>query len=107
MPSGEVKIVGRIGRMAEIGGKKVKPQEIQHELEEVHGIRKCFIDVLEKGGRNYLVAWYVGSRKVEEVRLALENRIPEWKIPRKIIRRISIPHTGRGKVDVDQLRRSL
>jgi len=107
MPSGEVKIIGRIGRMAEIGGKKVKPQEIQHELEEVHGIRKCFIDVLEKGGRNYLVAWYVGSRKVEEVRLALENRIPEWKIPRKIIRRISIPHTGRGKVDVDQLRRSL
>ena len=107
MPSGEVKIIGRIGRMAEIGGKKVKPQEIQHELEEVHGIRKSFVDVLEKGGRNYLVAWYVGSRKVEEVRLALEKRIPAWKIPRKIIRRISIPHTGRGKVDVDQLRRSL
>lgn len=50
MSSGEVKIIGRIGRMAEIGGKKVKPQEIQHELEEVHGIRKSFVDVLEKGG---------------------------------------------------------
>lgn len=107
MPSGEVRIIARIGRMAEIGGKKVKPQEIQHELEEVHGIRASFVDVLEKGGRNYLVAWYVGSRRVEEVRLALEKRIPAWKIPRKIIWRKSIPHTSRGKVDVDQLRRSL
>ena len=107
MPSGEVKIIGRIGRMAEIGGKKVKPQEIQQELDAVHGIRKSFVDVLEKGGRNYLVAWYVGSRKVEEVRLALEKRIAAWKIPKKIIRRNSIPHTGRGKVNVDQLRKSL
>lgn len=107
LPSGEVRIIGRVGRIAEIGGKKVKPQEIQRELGAVHGIQKSFVDVFERGGRNCLVAWYVGSRGVEEVRLALRKRIAAWKVPRMIIRRKSIPNTSRGKVDIKQLRRSL
>jgi len=102
---GRLKWLGRVERVANIGGKKARPGEVNALLAKIPGVSGSFVDVLHLRGRDFLAAWYAGKVKPEIIRSALQKILPSWKIPRPLIQLKSLPLTARGKLDTACLRR--
>jgi acyl-coenzyme A synthetase/AMP-(fatty) acid ligase len=95
---GELRLVGRAGAIANIGGKKVHPGEITKLLMGLSGVREAKVFVLQDKGRDYLAAAVETEMGEAGIRKILEARLPEWKQPRLLLCRPKLPRTERGKL---------
>jgi long-chain acyl-CoA synthetase len=101
---GELKLIGRVGVVANIGGKKVSPAEVERALRAVPGVSDAWVTVLkDKRGNDYLAA------AVETNRAEVESdlKLPAWQMPRRYFLTRVLPRTERGKLDTAALRHSL
>lgn len=103
----EVKILGRAGHVANIGGRKVAPAEVETALMAIPGVSAAWVTVLEIASRDFLAAAVESARAPAEIFAALEKRLPKWKCPRQIVVSSRLPRTIRGKLDVVALRKLL
>lgn len=99
LPNGELKIIGRAGKVANAGGRKIKLEEVTARLRSLPGVGDAWVDVLRKGERDYLIAAVESARPVKELAAELAKRLPPWKIPRRLVALGEFPRNSRGKVD--------
>jgi acyl-coenzyme A synthetase/AMP-(fatty) acid ligase len=106
-PDGSLLLLGRSGAVANIGGKKVAPREIEIILRSLVGVTDAACWVKAAHGRHYLVAAAEGSAPPQVLRRELAERLPAWKIPRELHVLPAFPRTNRGKTDLNALQAAL
>ncbi len=107
-PDGELILTGRVGVVANIGGRKVAAVAVEAELRQVSGVVEAWVTVTRDGRGNDLLAAAVESdRPRVEIERALAGRLPLWQLPKRWHIARHLPRTERGKLDTAALRRAL
>jgi len=101
---GELEITGRVTPMANIGGRKVNPREIEAALRAIPGVTTAWVSVRSGGERDQLVGAVESTRPRPEIIAALAAAVAPWKRPRQLAVVPELPRTTRGKLDVAVLR---
>ncbi len=104
---GEIEIIGRAGRVANIGGRNIHPREIESRLARLPGVSDAWVHVLARAGRDYLVAAVETSRPREEIVSDFNQLVAPWQRPRFWLVLPRLPRTERGKLDAPALRARL
>ena len=104
---GELVLLGRVARDANIGGKKVHPFEIEEVLRSMEAVSDAGVWVLQSKGREYLGAAVETALNQQEIEVLLMDRLPAWKIPKRYFIASELPRTPRGKLDAVKLRKHL
>ncbi len=104
---GELEIIGRVGRVANLGGRSLHPREIENGIAKLRGVSDAWVQVLTKSGRDYLVAAVESSRTSEEIAAEFSTLVADWQRPRFWLVLPMLPRTARGKLDVAALRARL
>jgi acyl-CoA synthetase (AMP-forming)/AMP-acid ligase II len=106
-PRGELTLLGRVSKEANIGGKKVHPLEIERVLRALPGVTDACVWLAQKDGRDLLAAAVETRRVRAQIEEELSARLPAWKWPKVCAVVAEFPRTPRGKVDVAALRQKL
>ncbi len=104
-PDGELVLTGRATSLANIGGKKVSPLEVERALRGLEGVTDAWVGVQARksGGEDFLLAAVETEQSRADVRAALAGRLPAWQVPRQLWVTPRLPRTARGKLDRDEL----
>ncbi len=103
---GELVLLGRRGQDANIGGKKVHPLEIERALRSIPGVSDAHVWLEHRAGRDLLAAAAETRHPRAQVEHALAEKLPAWKMPRRLVLAPDLPRTARGKLDTAQLKRA-
>jgi acyl-coenzyme A synthetase/AMP-(fatty) acid ligase/acyl carrier protein len=104
-PGGELEYLGRMDQQVKLRGYRIELQEIEEALRRHAGIGEAIVLLHEDvPGSKRLVGYYVaGSQgetpRVEELRLFLREKLPEYMVPATLIGIDELPLTPSGKVD--------
>jgi acyl-CoA synthetase (AMP-forming)/AMP-acid ligase II len=102
---GELKLLGRVGLVANIGGKKVAPSKVERALRGARGVSDAWVTVLKDArGHDYLAAAVETERSRAEIEADLGRRLSLWQFPKRYFIARALPRTGRGKLDAAALR---
>jgi len=105
---GELELVGRRSPLANIGGKKVAPAEIEACLRQTTLVTDAWVTVLhDRRGNDYLAAAVETKLELAELEDGLLRHLPGWKLPKQYWLRKLLPRTDRGKLDTAYLRARL
>ncbi|PTY04016.1 hypothetical protein DB346_04260 [Verrucomicrobia bacterium LW23] len=122
---GELRILGRSTAVANVGGKKVHPAEVERVLRGLEGVGDCWVGVVGRrsaGDDSADPGSSASDTSASDTRLAaavetvltraeLERRLgellPEWKCPKAWLLREQLPRTTRGKLDTAAISREL
>ncbi len=105
---GELMLTGRVGVVANIGGKKVAPAVVEAELRRIAGVTDAWATVgRDAHGSDLLAAAVETDRPRAEIERVLAGRLPLWQLPKRWHIAGSLPRTDRGKLDTAALRRAL
>jgi acyl-coenzyme A synthetase/AMP-(fatty) acid ligase len=104
--AGELVLSGRAGRFVKIAGRRLNLAELEQVLKSLPGVRDALV-VPHAERADALAAAVATDRTAEQLRAELRERLPSWKIPKKILVLPSFPITARGKTDSRQLRTRL
>jgi acyl-CoA synthetase (AMP-forming)/AMP-acid ligase II len=105
---GELRLLGRVGDMANIGGKKVSPAEVERALRDLRGVSDVWVTVAkDKRGNDYLAAAVETAHTRIDLEKQLSRGLPSWKLPKKWLIDAALPRTDRGKLHTAELRARL
>ncbi|MBX7157034.1 MAG: acyl--CoA ligase [Verrucomicrobiae bacterium] len=104
---GELELLGRQQPLVNVGGKKINPQEIELLLRAEKNISEILTMPYQDKAREFFVVIVEGSCNEKEIWRFLYQKLPLWKMPKKIIVTPKMPRTVRGKLDVNQLKKLL
>ncbi|MGY3053454.1 amino acid adenylation domain-containing protein [Pedobacter sp. UYEF25] len=102
LPDGNIEYLGRIDDQIKIRGNRIELGEIQNTLQQHSEIKQCAVlteDTL--GDEKQLIAYIVSDIELDKdgIIAFLRDRLPEYMIPRVLIRIDKIPLTSNGKID--------
>ena len=103
--SGEFVFIGRKDRQVKIRGFRVELLEIEKAALDISGVADVAVISDEVDEEKRIVMIYTSMNGIREncVREILEERLPEYMIPRVIKLVATIPETDRGKRDVNAI----
>ncbi|HUI08581.1 MAG TPA: fatty acid--CoA ligase family protein [Verrucomicrobiae bacterium] len=105
---GELRLLGRVGQVANIAGKKVTPLEVERALRGLPGIRDVWVTVLkDRHGDDFLAAAVETERERHAIEMELRQSLPAWKLPKAFHLAASLPRSDRGKVHTEELKARL
>lgn len=103
--SGDLRYVGRIGRMVKLRGYRVEPGEIEARLYQNPHIKEAAVVPIEGPRGMQLVAHVSGERRaVVELKAFCSVKLPAYMIPERFVFHTALPRTARGKIDFEALR---
>ena len=94
---GELYFAGRKDFQIKHMGHRIELEGIQQKMEQIDGIERCLCLMDEK--KNRIVAFYLGEKQPEEIRVQLKKNLPTYMIPQKIMKTDIVPLTKNGKTD--------
>jgi acyl-CoA synthetase (AMP-forming)/AMP-acid ligase II len=104
----ELRLLGRVGEVANFGGKKVAPAEVERALREVRDVSDAWVTVLQdKRGNDFLAAAIESTRARVDIEQELLKTLPTWKLPKTWLIAPALPRTDRGKLHTIELRTRL
>ncbi len=105
--NGILEFLGRLDYQVKIHGYRIETEEIEYQILQIDdGIKQAVVVAKEDRERDkYLCAFVVGSEKLNEgkIKEKLEETLPRYMIPSRIVILDSIPMTNNGKVDKKKL----
>lgn len=101
--SGELVLLGRVGRLAKIAGRRLDLGEVEALLRRLQRVSEAFVTVHPRR-EDSLVAVVASDRRVMDLRREMSGIAASWKIPERIIVLNEFPLTSRGKADTRKLR---
>ena len=105
---GELRLLGRMGELANIGGRKVSPAEVERFLRALRGVSDAWVAVIkDKRGGDCLAAAVETVRGRVEIEAELLRALPPWKLPRTWLIDPALPRTDRGKLHTAELKARL
>lgn len=97
-PSGDLRLLGRRGRLFKIAGRRLDLSGLEAELRGISQIRE--VVVLPHPERpEKLAAMVATDLSLPELRAALAGRVASWKLPERLRVVPELPLTPRGKTD--------
>lgn len=103
LPSGEIEFLGRIDHQVKVRGFRIEPDEIAANLSEHPQVKHAVVVVREDiPGEPWIVAYVVlvnPDTKMDELRLFLRDKLPEYMHPSHIIPLAEFPLSPNGKID--------
>ena len=96
--SGELRLLGRVGRIWKLGGRRLDLAGLESEMLRVPGVRGVIIEP-HPGREEALAALVATDHELGDLKVALGMRLPAWKIPARLRVVREIPLTPRGKID--------
>ena len=102
----ELVLLGRGGKEANIGGKKVHPLEIDRVLRSLSDVTDAAVWLEQIHGRDFLVAAVETIKSRASIERELTAQLPAWKMPREVFVMRELPRTGRGKIDLGILKKA-
>ncbi len=102
LPDGNIEFLGRLDNQVKIHGFRIELGEIEKYILNYEGVREAVvISDNDSNNAKYLVAFYVSddSAGSNMVRKHLSSKMPQYMIPRYIIKTDIIPMTPNGKID--------
>ncbi|HEV8316459.1 MAG TPA: amino acid adenylation domain-containing protein, partial [Vicinamibacterales bacterium] len=101
---GNLVYVGRFDDQVKLRGYRIELGEVEAALRELPGVRDVAAVVREDApGEKRLVAYLVGDqearRSLEDLRKALDTRLPDYMQPHAVVWLDALPLTRNGKVD--------
>jgi acyl-CoA synthetase (AMP-forming)/AMP-acid ligase II len=100
----ELVLLGRHGSIANIGGKKVHPLEVERLLRSLPGVTDAGVWMHHRQGRDVLAAGVETTLSQKKLEQVLALRLPSWKMPKSYFIARELPRTARGKLDLAALR---
>lgn len=101
---GYLHVVGRADDMAVVGGENVYPDEVEGVIDELDGVDDCaVVGVDDEEMGQVLVAFVLGSAGEQAVVDHCRDRLPSYKVPRRVHPVDELPRTATGKVIRDEL----
>jgi amino acid adenylation domain-containing protein len=101
---GRLVFAGRVDSQIKLRGHRLEPGEVEAALVAVEGIRQAAVTVTGDAAGKQLVAFCVGSPLPEEaLRQRLQQLLPAWALPNRIVWIESLPVTRNGKTDYARL----
>jgi acyl-CoA synthetase (AMP-forming)/AMP-acid ligase II len=103
---GRIRLLGRVDRMINVGGRKVNPAEVEAVLRAVPGVRQAVVFGAPDRNRGQAVcACVVAARGLtrEAILAACGPRLASFKVPRHIEFVARIPTNARGKTEYKAL----
>ena len=97
-PLGELVLIGRAGPFVKLQGRRFSLAEVESAIRRVPGVRDALV-VLQPGQPDRLAAVVAGGLPAAALQAALRERLPPWKIPRRLVFLAAFPLTARGKPD--------
>ena len=102
-PLHELVLVGRLGNLINVKGKKVNPREVERVISELCAVEEVKVVGVakEKTGDQSVravIACRPGSLTSDEVRAWCRGRLSSFKTPRSILLVDHIPRDNRGKI---------
>ena len=104
---GELEIIGRVGRVANIGGRTLHPREIENRIASLRGVDDAWVHAFSNAGRDYLVAAVESARSSQAISAEFNQLVAPWQRPRFWLVLPRLPRTARGKLDGAALRARL
>jgi acyl-coenzyme A synthetase/AMP-(fatty) acid ligase len=104
---GNLLLTGRVGRMANISGRKVALAEIETALRSLSGVTDAWCSIGHRQNGDFIAAVVETSESNASLRAATAESLPAWKRPRFLLALRAFPRTARGKTDTRALRRVL
>lgn len=101
-PNGDIVYSNRKDWMVKVNGQRVETLEIEGRLMDMPQIANAAVKAFEDAdSQNYLVAYYVEKEPIEESELCreLSRTLPEYMIPRFLVRMTELPKNANGKLD--------
>ena len=97
----ELVCLGRKDHQIKVRGYRIELNDISNNILKFDGISKCTVIDGEKNGKQYLVAYYTTTKKVDKLELLkyLNSNIPNYMIPNYFIELDDLPLTLNHKVD--------
>lgn len=104
LASGELEFLGRVDRQIKLRGYRIELGEIEIALCEHPAVRQAAIEVYEPVPNDQQLVAYVVSEAdsatpIVSLREYLQERLPNYMIPRQFVVLDELPLTARGKVD--------
>jgi acyl-coenzyme A synthetase/AMP-(fatty) acid ligase len=108
LPSGDLRYVGRIGRMIKLRGYRVEPGEVETRLYQHALIREVGV-VPSEGPSGVALVAHVSTATGErlstvELKEFCAVKLPAYMIPERFEFHASLPRTSSGKIDLQSLR---
>ena len=100
---GEYIYVNRKDWMVKINGQRIEPGEIENVMKRIEGVRDCVVKGVSSplGDRQYLVGFYLAEHDLGYDFLVAElgKKLPDYMIPKILIRMEDFPKNANGKID--------
>ena len=111
MSDGNIEYLGRNDFQVKIRGFRIELGEIENALLRHPGVRQCVVTVQGDDAEKRLVAYLVAADaknapSVEDLRAALQRRLPDYMVPAVFAFIDEIPLTPNGKADIKKLMQS-
>ncbi|GAA5483905.1 non-ribosomal peptide synthetase/type I polyketide synthase [Haloferula sargassicola] len=103
---GRIQFIGRKDHQVKVRGFRIELAEIEACLQAYPGVRQCEVAVRGDGAAGKrLLAWYSAAGSVEEagVNRWLEERLPGFMVPDRVMRLDALPVNANGKIDTAAL----
>ncbi|GAA3932910.1 amino acid adenylation domain-containing protein [Chitinophaga oryziterrae] len=95
LSDGSIEYIGRMDNQVKLRGYRIEPGEIEHVLTEQPGITAAIVVV----HNDMLLGYVEGTCDELLLKKSLQQRLPDYMVPVRIIQVESFPLTGSGKVD--------
>ncbi|MBD2128008.1 amino acid adenylation domain-containing protein [Microcoleus sp. FACHB-1] len=104
LPDGNIEFLGRVDFQIKIRGYRIEAGEIEAALMQHPAVRSVVVSVTGKQhNKERLVVYVVPEPKslptVEELRLFLRSKLPEYMVPSVFVMLDALPLSANGKVD--------
>ncbi len=105
---GYITYIGRLDKQIKKNGFRIELNEIEQVMMQLPTIKQCVVHVDGSSGEKDIVAYCTTAEAADNIddktiKKMLENQLPWYMIPNKLIQINTIPLTGNGKVDTAKL----
>lgn len=104
MPDGNIVFFGRRDHQVKLRGMRIELEEIEVVLSQHPAVQECKIILVDQAGSNQFLAAYMVpkdgvSAAVEDLRVHLRQKLPDYMVPDRFISLPRLPLNPNGKLD--------
>jgi acyl-CoA synthetase (AMP-forming)/AMP-acid ligase II len=106
---GFIYIVGRTNDLIICAGENIYAAEVEHAIEAIAQVSEAAVVGIPDAARGEVAAAFVvlreaGALTAEDLTAALRGRLAPYKIPKKVTLVETLPKTGSGKINKNELK---
>ncbi len=105
LEDGNIEYLGRIDHQVKIRGFRIELGEIENVILQYPGIRNTVVIARDAHGDKQLIAYFLSDNPIDNKGLIgwMGTKLPDYMVPRLLMRLEKIPLTSNGKIDTKAL----